>query len=261
MIRTTRSTAARLLAMAAAAFMLGGCATKGDLRDLQAELRSLAMRQDSLLVQLRMEALSTQDTLRTQTDQLFDFRGQVVQQLRQIDQSLTTIEQMVGENQRGIVGVRDQLANMRRVPITTPVTNPEEGGEAVSPQVAASDPEDLYTTAMEVYQRGSTSTARAAFNQFLQQFPTHSLAPSVHYYLADILVQENRLEDALAAFQEVQELFPTSDRVPDAQYRIALLFILEGDEDEAQQLLERIINTYPGTTAAMAAETKLEEIR
>ena len=262
MNRTKRSSAARVRLTAAAAFTLGGCATKGDIRDMQTELRALAMRQDSLLAQLRMEALSTQDTLRTQSDQLFDFRGQVFSQLQAIRQSLSTLEAMVGENQRGITGMRDQLANMRRMPVAPPavVGGGEEGGEAVSGQVPG-NPDELYQNAMEQFGRGSTTTARLAFQQFLQAYPTHDRAPDAHFYLADILVQEDQLEDALAGFQEVQELCPTAARVPDALYRIALIQIELGDEDDAEETLERIVNTYPGTGVALLAQDKLDEIR
>ena len=261
MNRSKRSTAARVFVTAAAAFMLGGCATKGDIRDMQAELHALTQRQDSLLVQLRMATMSTQDTLRTQSDQLFDFRGQVFQQLRAISQSLTTLEAMVGENQRGITGVRDQMANLRRTPTTPrPIVGDEEGGEAIGGQVGGS-PEDLYQEAMGQFNRGSTSTARMAYQQFLQAYPTHDRAPDVHFYLADILVQEDQLDEAIVAFREIQELFPTAARVPDALYRIAMIQILQGDEDDAVETLERIVNTYPGTSAAFIAQDKLDEIR
>lgn len=262
MSRSKRPTAVRVILTATAAFVLGGCATKSDIRNMQDELRALAMRQDTLLAQLRMEALSTQDTLRTQSDQLFDFRGQVFRELRAVRQSLTTIEAMVGENQRGITGVRDQMANLRRTPVAqSPVVLPgEEGGEALPGQVGG-NPEDLIAGAMEQFNRGSTSTARRGLQEFLQAYPTHDRAPDAHYYLADILVQEDQLDEALAAFREIQELFPTADRVPIALYRIALIQILQGNEDDAEQTLERLVNTYPASIAADLAQDKLDEIR
>lgn len=256
------SAAARLTLAVAAAVALGGCATKSDIRDLQAELRALAQRQDSLIEELRRETLSTQDTLRTQTDQLFDFRGQVFREFQAIRQALATIEALAGENQRGIAGVRDQLANLRRpagpaVPVT-----PSEGGEggAVAGGVGG-EPAALYRTAMEQLGRGSYATARVALEELLRAHPGHELAPDAHFYLAHILQEENRLESALEAFRKVQELFPTAARVPDALYRIGVIQFELGEEDEAVATLERVVNTYPGTTAAMAAQTKLDEIR
>lgn len=261
----------RFWALPALALALAGCATKGDIRSLQTEVRqalvSLAAQQDSLLTELRAETMSTQDTLRTQSDQLFDFRGEITRQLQAISQGMARLEAISGENQRGIVGVRDQLANIRRLPAgssqqpqqlvdsaqSTP-TNPENvagaGGNA----------EQLWGVAREQHQRGSYSTAQRAYEQFLEEYSSHALAPDARFYLADILTQLDRPEDALAAFQEIPTLYPTAAKVPDALYRAAVLQREAGDEDEAKATLERIINTYPDATITLLARDLLAEI-
>ena len=266
-----RIPAARVLWTVAAVSVLGGCATKGDLRNLQTEIRSLAVRQDSLIAELRRETLSTQDTLRETTDQLSSFRGDISQQLRAIAQGLSELEAMVGENQRGIIGVRDQLANLRRTPVGGGAMGPGAGGgdpmmgpggDASGGGAGAGGPEELYNSAVGQRNRGSVATARLAFQQFLEAYPNHELAPDAHYALADLMVQENRLEDALSAFQEIPELFPTAERVPESLYRVALIQIELGDEGEAEATLERILNSYPDAAGVtMLAREKLDEIR
>jgi tol-pal system protein YbgF len=262
MRRTNHSTTARVLATLAVAFVLGGCAMKGDIRTLQDELRAVTARQDSLMMEIRAQTAQTQDTLRTQGNQMFDLRGDVNRQLQQINQALARIEALVGENQRGLTAVRDQLANGRRMPgaDTAPVSRPPGGGGGESLLGAAGDPTELYNVAWEQYQRGSLNSAAAAFQDFIEQHPSDERVPDAHFYLADILVQQERPEDALEAFQEVQRLFPTSPRVPDALIRIARLQIDLGDIDAARNTLERVVNTYPGTINAMVAQDMLEEI-
>lgn len=264
MIRLRAFPAARFLLGAAAVLFLGGCATKGDLRRVQLEIRSLSARQDSLMSQMRRDMLNTQDTLRGQSLQLFDFRGEIFRQLREISDGLDRLQALAGENQRGIAGVRDQLANLRRLP-SGGVENPEGGdpGAVMEPGADApgGDAQGIFNAAVSQFNRGSLSTARTAFQQFLQAFPGHALAPDAHYFLADILVQENRLEDALDAFQEIPELFPTAAKVPEALYRVAQIQIEMGQNREARATLERIVNTYPGTGVAVLAAEKLREIR
>lgn len=257
------SAVARLLLAAGAAVILGGCATKGDLRNVQLEIRALAARQDTLMRELRRETLSMQDSVRGQSLQLFDFRGEIFRQLREISDGIARIEALSGENQRAIVGVRDQLANLRRVPAGQPAVEGDPGaGVGESPgQVTGGDAEGIYNAAVGQFNRGSLATARTAFQQFLQAYPSHRLAPDAHFYLADILVQDDRIEDALAAFQEIPSLFPTAAKVPDAMYRVALLQVELGRTNDARSTLQRIVNTYPGTGVAMLAEEKLREIR
>jgi tol-pal system protein YbgF len=239
--------------------MLAGCATKGDIRDLQSELRSLAFRQDSLLAELRGEMLSAQDTIRGQSAQLFDFRGELFRQLRELSDGISRLEALAGENQRGIVGIRDELANLRRSPAAAmdqPTGVLGEGEQAPG----GGDAEGFFNAGVAQFNRGSLATARAAFESFLQAYPGHELAPDAHFFLADILVQEDRLEDALVAFQDIPQLFPTAGKVPDSLYRVALIQIELGQTDAARATLERVVNTYPGTGVAMLASEKLREI-
>jgi TolA-binding protein len=87
------------------------------------------------------------------------------------------------------------------------------------------------------------------------------LAPQAHYYLGDILEQQDRLEDAIAAFGKIPELFPADPRVPDALYRIGLLHLALDDEDEAERAFDRVVNTYPESDAAGLAREQLRELR
>jgi tol-pal system protein YbgF len=263
--RRNRSKVARAAAALFAAAALGACATKNDIRSLHDELRTLAIRQDSLIAELRLEARSTQDTLRTQSDQLFDFRGDIARQLQSLVQSMTRLEAVVGETQRGMVGIRDQLANTRRLPADAgPAPTPDSAGGsrpgAETVPGAGGNAEQLYGVAREQHQRGSFSTAQRAYAQFLQEYPSHALAADAQFYLGDILVQQSRPEDGLAAFLQVQTLYPTAPRVPDALYRAAIIQRELGRNDDAKATLQRIINTYPDASIAMLARDLLAEI-
>lgn len=263
MRNTVRSAAARVLTTTAAALTMGGCATKADIRDLRTELRDLALRQDSVLAELRRETLSTQDTLRGQSDQLFDFRGAIARQLQDISQSISRIEAMVGENQRGIAGVRDQLANMRRTPVSVSPSagdsaSMEAGGAAQPAQ--SGDAQAIFNAAVTQFNNGSLTTARMGFEQFLQMYPNSELAPDAQFYIANILQKNGENEDALAAFQKIRELYPTSPRVPEALYRVALLQIDMGKKADARTTLQLIINTWPDGEITDLARDKLKEI-
>ena len=241
--------------------VLGGCATKNDIRDLQvelqAELRVLAERQTALIAQLQTEANSTRDTLRSQSIQLFDFRGEISQQLREIGEGLATLEVLAGENQRAIMGIRGQVTNLRSGSVTAPPPVLDSTGMVGG---AVGDADQLYRTAAEQFGRGSLNTARMAFQQFVENYPNHTLAPEAHFSLADILYQQEDFDAALEAFREIQSRFPTATKVPDALYRIALIQIEMEEIESAIDTLERITNTYPGSVIAEIAADKLEEI-
>lgn len=265
MARTWNVGTARVLAVALTASVAAGCAMKGDVRDLQSDIRALAARQDSLLTELRAAMMSTQDTVRTQSDQMFDFRGDLNRQLREMNQALRTLQALAGENQRAIAGVRDQLAGQRggqamppQIAVTDSAGAAGAGGERLVPGAAAA--EQLMSTGLDLMDRGSLAAASRAFEELLRNHPNDERAVDARYYLADILDQQDRDEDALAAFQQIQTLYPTAPRVPDAMIRVARLQRDMGDVEAARETLQRIINTYPNTTAALLARDMLEEI-
>lgn len=264
MTRTRCPTAARAFLAVAAVATLGGCAMKSDIRDLQAEIRTLTVRQDSLISEMRAATASTQDTLRNQAGQLFDFRGEITRLLRETRDELSQIRALTGENQRRIVNLGDRLGSQSAGGGGGGAPQETGGDPGVSEDLpgvsGGSDASELWQTATEQLSRGSLNTARRAFEQFLDEFPNHDRAPDAYFFLADIHVQQGEPEEALEGFREVQERFPGSSRVPDALYRIAVLQIEAGDVDDARETLERIVNTYPDTAIALIARDKLDEI-
>jgi tol-pal system protein YbgF len=262
MMRRKQRSAAAWVVMATVA-ALSGCATKSDLRDLEDEIHALAARQDSVLTELRRETMSTQDTIRTQTDQIFDFRGEITRQLQLIQQSQTRLEAIAGENQRGIATLRGQAVSGRPPTTGGGLQLADSAGRPSGNETVAGtggNAAQLWAVARDQHQRGSLSTAQRAYEQFLKENPNDPLAPDAHFYLADILSQQNRPEDALEAFQEIQRLYPTSDKVPDSLYRIAVLQHQMGKNDDAKATCQRIINTYPDATSALLARDLLAEI-
>lgn len=268
MARTTITAGARGLTLLAVASVLGGCAMKADVRDLQDEIRSLASRQDSLISELRAQTLSTQDTLRTQTNQMFDFRGDINQSIRQLLQGMARLEALAGENQRGIAQVRDQLANQRRggappqVTLTDSTAPPSTGSEQLLPGGTGStgSADDVWQAATRQLDRGSFSAATMAFQQFLTDHPSDPRAATAHFNMADILERQGRPEDALEAFQRIPALYPADDQVPNAMYRSALLQRKLGNTNEAKAILQRILNSYPGAPVVVLVRDLLDQI-
>lgn len=255
--------------------LASGCATKGDLRDLRAEIRQLSERQDSLLVTLTQLQRASLDSLAAQSDVLFSIRGELSRQVLDIQEQLVTIQELTGQSQRSLAGLRDQIEARRTAivqdqPATTEGADTSEadageesGDTAVAPPAGVETgggPEELFNVAVRQFNRGSVTTSRRAFERFLEQYPNHRLAADAHFYLANILAEGGDLEAAVEAFLEIPELFPTAERVPQALYRAGLLQAELDNTAEARDLLERVVNTYPESGAAMLAEEKLNEL-
>jgi tol-pal system protein YbgF len=245
---------------------LSGCATKRDLRDLQGSVADLAARQDAALAELQGLNMAVQDTLRGQSDALYESRGEILRRLRAIEQQLITLEELTGQNLRTLATLRD-LMEGRRTTLLPPVQTDTEPGQAMNPDFAQGPPTtdseaalETFNAGVAAFNRGSITTARRAFQQLLQEHPNDPLAPEARYYLADLLYQENRLDEAIQAFLAVRELHPTARKVPDALYRVGVIYIELENLSDARQYLQLVVDSYPDTDAAVQARERLAEI-
>ena len=244
--------------------VLSGCATKGDLRDVQEEIRALAAQQRQALEELSGLNMAVQDTLGRQSDALFETRGETNRRLQLLEQEILTIQELLRMNQQSLMTLRDLIESGRSGAVT-PMRTDTEPGQVVDMELAsagerAGGARQTFDTALTQFQRGSLTTARRAFQDFLRTYPDHELAPDAHYYLADILAQQDRLEEAVQAFLEIPQLFPAAEKVPDALYRVGVIYIQLDRLDDARIYLQRVVNTYPETVAATQAQERLDEI-
>ena len=261
--------AVRLAPMLLMAALAGGCATKSDVRDVRMDVRSAVQHQDSVLRvmerDLREADRATQDSLRAAMDMLFEFRGEVNNQLATALEQLLLLGELAGQGQRSLAGIRDQLDAQRweparaATPTETPFDSVGQADEEADP--VASDPAtETYEAAVRQVNLGSFTVARMAFARFLEEHPNHALAPGAYLHLGELASLEDQLQAALDAYLRVPELFPVAEEVPDALYRAAMIFIEMEDFGRAREILERIANSYSGHRFAAMAEERLREL-
>lgn len=231
-----------------------GCATKGDIRVLQGEVANLAARQASELADFEALVRASQDTLSGQTGLYLELRREVLQRLDELLQQLLILVEVEGQSQRALASLRDQVEMMQRAPVVIPDSS------AAGLPVEAEGPEAHFEAALLMYNRGSNVTARRGFDEFLATYPNHELAGDATFFLSDLDLQEERIEDAIDGFMRVPQMYPSSPRVPEALYRAALLHEELGEAEETRTLLERVISGFPDSDVAELAQQKLREI-
>ena len=254
---------------------LGACATRGDLQDLQDELRVLSARQDSSTAALHRTITQAErtmtDTVDALSNQVFDFRGNASGKALEIERELESLQELVGQFQRTVDQLRDDMdvrqrefeqmiARMAEQGDSTAGGGEVEGGDPVEPPGTAAQEQALFDVAVSNAQRGLNTSALRGFATLLEEYPRSDLAPAAYLHRAELLTLEDRLEDAIADYLAIPRLFPTSDRIPAALYLAGLRCIELEDYDRAREYLERLINTYPDDPYAGQAREKLAEI-
>lgn len=261
-----RSGGGRLLLLALLSLLASGCATKGDLRDVQTDLRSVNGRLEVLLEQIERQNRMSLDTLSQQRSQIVDFQGTVMNQLQEIRRELSEIRNLTGANASRIGQIDDQLAEIRYAmrtgaPIGRGGTPGARGGEAGAGEAGSGDSgpaREVYDSSQRQFNMGNWSAARNGFQMLVDQYPNTEYGPLARFRLGQIAVQEERYQEAISLYQEVREFHPDSPEAPRALFGIGVVYLdhLE-DEERGREALQRFVATYSGHELADLARERL----
>jgi len=253
--------------VSAALLLSAGCATKGDLRDLQGEVAGQADRQEAFLrdlsadIQALRELLEVQSAI--QSEIVLDTQGGNARVHRDMQDSLSVLTQLVGQIQRTVVLMSQRLqAEGGRVTTSTLRADPDSLGALIGR--GGGDPaacDQIWNAAVTQFNRRSNAAAQLGFSGFLRDCQDHPRAPRAQFNLGDIAEQQGRLEDAIQEFLRVQQLSPTADDVPMAYYRVALIYVLQENVASARTYFELVVNSYADSGVAEVARAELRELR
>lgn len=236
----------RLLLLALLISFVTGCATKRDLRDLRDEVGDLREAQTALLQEIQRQNASILDTLSAQDLRL---RGDLVNQLVEIERQLAQIHELTGQGQQRLAELSEMRETLRA---RQEALDRAEGASATS----VGDPQELFDAAMDARQRGSLTTARAAFEEFVSAFPEHPLVADAHLAIGDINAEVGEREAALRSYGRVLELYPDSPQAPTALLRAAQVEEDRGNDDRASSLRNQLIAAYPDSPEAERARQR-----
>lgn len=226
---------------------------------LQAQMQSDRAQRDSLMVEIRQLRAVLLDSLSVQ--QRRDISGQVDLQ-RQIEELGTAVAQLValtGETQRQLALLQESGEGLVPGIAAAAAAGAAMPGEAAGE--SAGDAEAVYEAALRQFRRGSYETARAGLDQFLEQYPSHELAPDAQYFRAETFAESDAPDEALVQYARVLELYPNSRRAPTALYKSGLIELQRGNVDDARTFFRRVVQGYPDSDEADLAERELSRLR
>ena len=261
--------------MAAFGVTAAACASSQDLRDLHLEMRHIAARQDSALDHLvRLSQTSdevTIDSLQALVGLFYDFRGDVSARLREIQDEQRRTGELVGQNQRTLAEIRDEMSGYQRRlaqqldralgPADSTAAEPPNEEESSSQEAEdAGMAVQIYNQSVQNFNRGSFRSAELGFQRFVEEYPVHSLAPAAYMHLGELSSHEDRLQEAVELYLKVPALFPAADETPEALYRAGVLYAEMEQFDQARGILERVAASYPDDRFAALAQERLQDI-
>jgi tol-pal system protein YbgF len=243
----------------AALLVLGGCATKSDVRVLRTDLQRMQLRQDSVLREIQRQNTQLLDSIRATISLTVSASGTTAAQLRQFQQNVDQLGQLTGQVMGTLNRIEQRLSLLEQRPGGMPGGVPGGGvsGGGVSGGGTA---EQYYTTGMQKLSEGSFTAARLAFEQLIAEFPQHERAPEAQFQLGQAYFMSEQYDDAYGAFDAVAERWPDAPRAPAALFRAGAIAKERRDFPRARTYFERVRQRYPSSDEARQAQRELSSL-
>lgn len=247
-----------LLPSLTVAVLASGCAMKADIRDMQQDLGRLEARQDSIFRLLQHQNREILDSLTVTTERLLNVRGQLGNQLSELQRQLEQVGQLTGQVQVRLTQLDQQLTEAVRNMAGSGLPQGGRPGGAQPDDNTFNEAQVLYEIGVEQINRGNAQSARRAFEMVVDSFPTSARAPEAQRQIGETYAMEREYDQALRAFDRVVERWQDSDAAPLALYRAGVISQERGNIDRAQQYFRRVISGYPSSDARALAEEALK---
>lgn len=254
------------------ALSLWGCATEGDFRAFQAEVRRELAQQDQVLRDLKRRVEDQQSERSGIAKQVADQGAEVSALQREVAAlrgQLESLAQKVGPGEdfrRNQAQMRQELDALKRaleqlgatVPAATaPPTAPPPPSPTPAPAEKA---EDLYKLAIMRFEEGDNLKAREGFQAILSKFPQSNLADNAQFWIGECYFREGNFKQAILEYEKVISQYPKSPKVPAALFKQGMAFERLGDLESARYLYSKVTKDYPDSEQARMAEMRLKNI-
>jgi tol-pal system protein YbgF len=270
------------LVIGAAALMLGGCASQGDMDSVKRDLEEAKTR----LVRMERDVSTVRTETKEEVAKQLDGLKEELLSVRKVGADLQATLDAAKVDSQVLSGKVDDLSQQVRKPtddlallredaerrltaLDGRVAALEKGMAELQKQAAESKakaeapatPEALYQKALETYRGGNMTRSREEFTAFLEKYPKHELAANAHYWLGESYYGERRYDQAVLAFQEVVKNHPTREKAPAALLKQGMAFRELGDAKSARFVYRKLMDEYPKTEEAARAKEKLKELK
>ena len=259
----------------------GACATRTDVRVLQNDLANLKAERNAAdsanraqLERVIATLGAVSDSMVALTGRSSRFQATVQQDMYAMQQQLVTIQELTGQSQRRLQELRasmeqraQQLATQPAPTIPASPTTGTPGGPAPTPGAATPapaggpGPNQLFQLALDQLRRGSTGSARAAFQDLLRQYPQSDVAGDAQFYIAESYAGEGKAAQADSVYAIVVTSHPTSSRAATALYKRGVAAEAAARTADARTYYEGVVSQYPRSDEAALARDRLAALK
>jgi TolA-binding protein len=255
-LRRRMATRVNRLSLIVLALSASACATKKDMRVLTTEINAMRNHQDSVLMSMQRQNRMLLDSIRAAMQISLNTGGTTASRLREFDQTVDRLTQLMGEVTNSLTRVEQRLTGMEQR-LTALEERPAQAQQPTGPTV-----ENLWTTGMESFRQENWAAARFAFQTLIDQHPNDPQAPAAQQQIGDTYAEEEEWDAAYAAYEVVPQRWRDSPHAPNALLRAGIVAQEEArNRAKARQYYNRVIQEFPESDARREATRRLPQVR
>ncbi len=251
------------------------CSTSSeDMALLHREITDVQRSVDAMEVEVldKSDLQSMEQSMQDLTNKNMRSNADLAQRVEGLQEEIEALHASLEVTTRQLQNISMALAAVRvdaGVAVLPPVTAvPGSGGEASAVAAGAmaasgsgaTTPEALYRNAYEDYMRGNYDLAADGFGEYLKRYPNTELADNSLYWIGECFDAQEKSQEALDTFTLVLEDYPASDKAAAAQLKKGLIYLKMGDQGQGVVNLQYVVYEHPGTREAELAREQLRSL-
>ena len=107
---------------------------------------------------------------------------------------------------------------------------------------------------------GKDDLALQEFSDYLKYYGNTQFAPNAQFYIAELHLKQNDLDDALQEFDMVLEKYPDNNKTPDALYMKGATLVKMGKRTQGKQEFCELAKRFPSSDLAGRARTQVKNL-
>lgn len=217
--------------------------------DIMVRVESMQNELQRLLGEIELQKHSLDEIKKRQRDLYVDIDRRLLQIERRSGSAATSTPLPPVMSQRPVVKQKQPQKSSTQSAQSSQATKTKKGE-----QVA-------YQKAFDLLRALRYEKATQAFRQFLTDYPDGRYAHIAQYWLAETSYHTRKYDIAVKDYQTLIDQYPRSPKRADALLKIGYSQFELKSFSNAKTVLEKLIQSYPGTTEAGQAENLLQKIR
>ena len=188
-----------------------------------------------------------------ETDHLLKQKLKILEETdKKIDGRLTGTEEISGANKEKVARLEQYLSLDTRGKTATPVP------AAVTDEKKENTEDEIYASALRLYDGGKYAAAREKFQELLTKYPDSDKTDNCQFWIGESFYQEKWYEKAIVEYQKVIEKYPKGNKLQASLLKQGLSFYNLGDKVNAKLVLNELIQKYPKSNEAKIAAKNLK---